>query len=255
MSPDKWRFLHMNKKILLLIAVVFMTFLVACNDNAGDETDELKALEVDFETPEKVEVDEVVELKATVTYGEDVVLDADEVVFEYWLHGNEEDSVKVNANNNEDGTYTAEVSFDADGIYEIYAHTTARDLHTMPKNSIIVGDGENHEPDNGTEDEHSHHTEGFQLHFMEPEQIEVNAETEFTVHLMLAENPLEAARVRYEIKNDAQETQDWVETEEVAPGEYTSTYSFAEVGNYQIVIHVENDEGLHEHTEQEIEVK
>ena len=123
--------------------------LAACGNGAENESDqeteELAMLEVEFQLPEKADVDEIVELEAIVTHGDEKVEDADEVEFEYWAEGNEDDTTMVESINNGDGTYTAEVSFESDGIYEIYAHTTARDLHTMPKKSITVGEGTSQE--------------------------------------------------------------------------------------------------------------
>lgn len=137
----------MRNKTIILMLVLLIGSLAACSnggeDGTEEDTDELKMLEVEFQLPEKADTGEVVELKAIVTYGDEKVDDADEVEFEYWLKGNEEDTTKVESNNNGDGTYTAEVSFESDGVYEIYAHTTARDLHTMPKKSITVGEGTN----------------------------------------------------------------------------------------------------------------
>lgn len=116
--------------------------LTACNESTDtdDASDELQELKVDFEVPESVDVDETVEMKAIVTYGDEKVKDADEVEFEFWEQGNKDDSTTIESKNNEDGTYTAEISFDHDGTFEVYAHTTARDLHTMPKETITVGD-------------------------------------------------------------------------------------------------------------------
>lgn len=246
----------MSRKIVMFLAIALLAVLVACNQDAEDETDGLKTLEVDFELPETAEVGEDVELKATVTFGEELVVDADEVIFEYWPQGNEEASTKVDSKNNEDGTYTANVSFDQDGVYEIYAHTTARELHTMPKKSITIGDAEsmNHEH-HGEEDAEGHaDTAGFSLHFMEPEAVEVDEEIELTVHATLDNEALEEANVRYEIKNEELAINDWVDTTETVPGEYTTTYSFSEPGNYTIAIHVENEDGLHEHVEKQVKV-
>lgn len=131
----------MENKFGMIILVLALAVLTACGDNS-DDANELKMLDVDFSLPETADVDETVELKATVTYGDDMVMDADQMDFEYWEEEDEEreDSTLVEGENNEDGTYTAEVSFDKDGVYEIYAHTTAEGLHTMPKKQIEIGD-------------------------------------------------------------------------------------------------------------------
>ncbi|WP_339226504.1 FixH family protein [Oceanobacillus sp. FSL K6-2867] len=134
------------KKIFGFVSILICIFaLAACGSNNNqaegevDSEDELLSLDVDFELPEQADVGETVELKATVTYGDEMVTDADEVVFEHWLTGNEDNSTMVESTNHEDGTYTAKVTFEEGGVYEIYAHTTARDLHTMPKKSITIG--------------------------------------------------------------------------------------------------------------------
>lgn len=139
----------MKNKLGLIGLIITIAILAACGDNSNDD-EELKMLEVDFELPETAEVDEDVELKATVTYGDEKVTDADQMEFEYWPEEDRDDSTFIDGENNEDGTYTAEVSFEEDGVYEIYAHTTAKALHTMPKKSIEIGNVS--ENDNNEED-------------------------------------------------------------------------------------------------------
>lgn len=131
------------KRFSITITMIILTaiLLVACDN--GDEKDELLMLEVDFEPETTASVGDEVELVATVTYGDELVTDADEMEFEYWIGDGEEDpeerdSITIDSTNNEDGTYSVEVTFDEPGEYWIYAHTTARDLHTMPKRSITV---------------------------------------------------------------------------------------------------------------------
>lgn len=131
----------MRKCFLFMLAFIII-ILTACSENKGEEAenlDELKALEVEFEIPETAEVGETILLKAIVTYGDEKVENADEVKFEYWEGENEDDSTTIESTNNGDGTYTAEITFERGGVFSIYAHTTARDMHTMPKKSITVG--------------------------------------------------------------------------------------------------------------------
>lgn len=156
----------MTKKIWFSLIILLLVLLASCgteddNENVEEDTEEeeLAALEVDFEVPETAEPGETVELKATVTYGEELVEDADEVMFETWVVGNEENSKKIEGIHQGDGVYTAETTFEEDGIYEMYAHTTARDMHTMPLESIIVGEVsdeelEAYENDEEDSDEH-----------------------------------------------------------------------------------------------------
>ncbi|WP_163970414.1 FixH family protein [Oceanobacillus halotolerans] len=251
----------MHKKTWILFFVLLcFTFLVACGDT-NEETeqdsddDELKVLEVDFQVPESAEAGETVELKAVVTYGGELVEDADEVEFEYWEQGNEDDSTMVESTNNEDGTYTAEVTFDRDGVYEMYAHTTAKDMHTMPIKEITIGDGTTEQEaahDNADEQEL---TEGFSMHFVEPETIEVGEEVDLVVHLKWDEEALENADVRYEvIQGDNTEQTEWADASETDAGEYTATHAFEQADTYTVTVHVENEDGLHEHDSYQLDV-
>lgn len=257
----------MKRRIWTILAVFVMTLLAACgnggssNDteqSSGNEEEELKALEVDFEVPETAEVGETVQLKATVTYGDEKVKDAEEMEFEYWEKGNEDDSTMVQSTNNDDGTYTAEVTFDQDGVYEMYAHTTARGMHTMPKKSITVGDGASGAEENssGSEvhDHGSHHAQGFGMHFAKPDTIKAGKETNLTVHLQMDDSPLEKADVSFEIWKDGSENHQYVDAEETKAGEYSAAHTFNEARPYNMTIHVKNDEGLHEHKEFQLEV-
>jgi len=252
----------MKKVFSTIMLVIIVIGLVACSmdnnntaENETNDSEELKTLEVDFEVPETADVNDSVKLKATVSYGDEMVTDADEVVFEIWQQGHEEESIMLETTNNEDGTYTAETTFENDGVYEMYAHTTARDLHTMPKKSITVGTGKNDQEAENHEEghDHGHHTEGFGLHFVEPENVNTDSETDLIVHLQMDGNPLEEANVRYEIwNNEVSDKHDWIDAEEIDPGEYTATHLFTESGTYHIQVHVENDDGLHEHKEYEV---
>ena len=134
----------MRKLTFVLMAVFTLMVLAACGgeDNADqvDESDELLALEVDFIVPESIEVGETIELLAEVTYGDEIETDA-VVKFEVWETEDEEreNSVTIEADNNGDGTYTADYTFEEETVYEMFAHTDANHLHTMPKEEITVG--------------------------------------------------------------------------------------------------------------------
>jgi YtkA-like len=244
------------KKLSLLVSILIIMFLAACgnsegNAKKGEDTkageEELKELKVDFAVPETAEPGETVELKATVTYGDEKVTDANEVVFEVWKKDKKDDSTKIDGKNNQDGTYTAEMMFEEAGMYEMYAHTTARDLHTMPKKAIMVGEGEAVEGHDNTE--------GFALHFMEPENVVVGKETELMVHLQMDEKPLKKASVQYEVNKEGQEDKETIKATEGTAGEYTGTYVFSESGTYQLKIQVKADDGIKEQKEYEIVVK
>lgn len=126
----------MRKFLLSIMLVLVLGVVAACGD---DDVDDFIFIEVDFILPETAEVGEPVEFIAHVTHDDDDVTEA-EVVFEVWEIEDEdmEHSVKFDGENNNDGTYTADFTFDEPGTYEMYAHTDAFDMHVMPKKSIVV---------------------------------------------------------------------------------------------------------------------
>jgi YtkA-like len=132
----------MKKRFTLFFLFVTLLFVSACSNEAENEEvdafSELTVLQVEFIVPEIAEAGEEITLEAMVTYGEEIVTDADEVTFEYWEADHRENSILLDAHNNGDGTYSAEVVFEKDGVYEMYAHTTAKDMHTMPKKTITI---------------------------------------------------------------------------------------------------------------------
>lgn len=234
------------RKITLTLLTLVLALLSACGSD--DETEELAALEVDFILPETAEPGESVTLEAIVTYGEELVEDADEVVFEYWLQGHEDDSTNVEGTHTSDGSYTAEVVFEEDGVYEIYAHTTARGLHTMPLKSIVVGDV-GHDEHAGQDDS------GFHAHFMDPEAPTAGEETDLVVHLMNDGEAIADASVQFEVvPENGDGNSESLDAEETAAGEYAAVYEFPEAGTYTVVIHVEADD-LNEEVEHTVEVE
>lgn len=144
-----------------------MAVLAACSNNEADtaeeeDTDsmELPVLEVDFDVPEHVEVGETIDLTAHVTFDDEPVEDAREVLFEVWTQGHADDSVEIEGVHQEDGTYTASFTFEEEAVYEMYAHTTARELHVMPLETVIAGDAEPSEEEAHDEMDHEHHEHG-----------------------------------------------------------------------------------------------
>lgn len=241
------------KKFLIVLTTLLLAMLAACSGNDNNEsaeTDELLMIEVDFIVPEQVDVGETVELKAEVTYGDELVTDA-KVVFEVWELGDEENSEKLDGTNNDDGTYTVDYTFDRDGIFEMYAHTDAKHQHVMPLKQITVGEGGEYEDVDGHV---AFHTEGFDLHFMNPESVQVGEEMELTAHITLHDEPLENAQVRYEIALTDSEETTLLDGELLNDGSYSATHTFDEAGTYSIQVHVEDDADLHEHATYEIEV-
>ena len=131
------------KKLFLTLA---MAAVLAVGCGAEDDTvDTLESGEVPVEvivevlTPEKLNAGEATTLEVKVTQGDEAVNDADSVDFEVWESGLREEGAMLDGELTEDGVYTAEYTFDHDGVYYMYAHTTARGMHVMPKQQFIVG--------------------------------------------------------------------------------------------------------------------
>ena len=123
---------------VLIISVI----LSGCNEKV-DTTKDGSAMpamvEVTIVNEDKLNVGEQVELSVQVKQGKDFVNDADEVVFEVWESGLREQGVKLDGKLKKDGTYAVHYTFDHDGVYYMFAHTTARSMHVMPKMKLIVG--------------------------------------------------------------------------------------------------------------------
>lgn len=131
----------MKNWLYSLVAVPFL--LVGCGDEQEVETldnMEMPAIvEVDIQTTEQLNAGETIELAARVTQDEEAVNDAKEVKFEVWESGLRDEGEMIEGQLTEDGIYVAEHTFDHDGVYYMFAHTTARGMHVMPKQELIVG--------------------------------------------------------------------------------------------------------------------
>ncbi|MFD1387016.1 FixH family protein [Oceanobacillus oncorhynchi subsp. oncorhynchi] len=167
------------KKKIFFILIALMAVLAACSNNQADtaeeeDTDsmELPVLEVDFDVPEHVEVGETIDLTAHVTFDDEPVEDAREVLFEVWTQGHADDSVEIAGVHQEDGTYTASFTFEEEAVYEMYAHTTARELHVMPLETVIAGDAEPSEEEAHDEMDHEHHEHGHDADEHDQEEAE-----------------------------------------------------------------------------------
>jgi hypothetical protein len=150
----------MQKKMGMFVLLLILSIgLAACNDETEDDSsmddlEELPVLEVDLQVSNSIEAGETLEMLAEVTFGDEIVTDADEVDYEIWEKGARDDSDFIEADNHEDGTYTAETVFDEDGIYHVQVHVTARDMHTMPEQEVTVGEGGDYSHVDEDEDEH-----------------------------------------------------------------------------------------------------
>lgn len=131
------------KKLLVLGA--FGLLLAGCGaeeeraDSASAAEQEVHPLEVEVLTEAAGEPGEWT-LEAYVSQGGEAVDDADEVKFEVFEAGKKDESVKIDYANVEDGVYSVEHTFAEEGVYYFIPHVTARGMHTMPTQQVIVGD-------------------------------------------------------------------------------------------------------------------
>jgi len=141
-------------KVKIISALSMITLMLgACGNKEEVHTDHqtgmMQEVSVEIQTPKELPVGEEVILSAKVTQGEEAVNDA-HVEFEVWESGLRDDSVMIDGELTEEGVYESSYTFDHDGVYYMFAHTTARDMHVMPKEELIVGnpDMDNVLPDN-----------------------------------------------------------------------------------------------------------
>ncbi|MFJ7733497.1 FixH family protein [Lysinibacillus sp. NPDC097231] len=130
----------MKKWLLALIAVPAL--LVGCGEKKEPvtlkEPEMPQMLEVEILTPKEVAINKTIELAAHVDQGGKNIDDA-VVEFEVWESGKRDEGQMINGKLEKDGVYKATTTFDHDGVYYMYAHTTANGIHNMPKQQITAG--------------------------------------------------------------------------------------------------------------------
>lgn len=249
------------KKVSLFVLVGFLAlFISACGnsneDNGAKEDEKLEAIEAKLDVPEKGKKGETVSLSTKVTQGEENVEDAGEVKYEIWKNNHKEESEMIAAEHDKDGVYKAEKTFEEDGMYTVQVHVTARDMHTMPKSEIEIGEVEAGEHGEESEDgHHDHHESTVSIHLNKPDTITMNQEAEMDVHVENEEKALEKAEVRLEIYKEGQEKHEWVDLTAGEAGKYNGSYTFPDKGTYNVQVHVTKGEDIHEHTMQTVEVQ
>ncbi|MGV2941911.1 FixH family protein [Mesobacillus sp. LC4] len=130
------------KKLILLILSTVLVF-VGCSNKSTEDLEIPELIEVAVETtPATLTVNETIRIEAKVTQGKEVVKDADEMKFEIWKDGQEDDQhEKLSGKlDKEKGVYYAEKIFDEAGKYNVIAHVTARDMHNMPKIQLEISE-------------------------------------------------------------------------------------------------------------------
>ncbi|MGG0716874.1 FixH family protein [Robertmurraya massiliosenegalensis] len=147
-----------KNQIRLLAMFIFVIMLTACSKKES----ELPYVEVDLSvTPEQADVGEMVTIEAKVTYGDEVVTDADEVSFEIW-RAHDEEHEKIEIEHAGEGNYRLEKTFEQEGTYYVISHVTARDMHNMPKREFVIGEAS--EPEETPSSSHMNHEDSEEDH-------------------------------------------------------------------------------------------
>ncbi|MFZ4452958.1 FixH family protein [Salibacterium aidingense] len=248
------------KSLYTVAAVSIVMLLSACgqaqeeeNSTSGEDAS-MEAIDVEIDMPGKQEPETEIEIAASVTQGNDQVTDADEVRFEIWKEGAKENSEEIMAEDRENNRYSISKTFEEDGVYHVTAHVTARDMHNMPTEEIIIGDPETEKNEEHESTDHEEESSALETN-LQSENITVGEPSDITFEVNYEEEPLTDARVRYEIQKSDAETQSWVDAEETDDGVYTGTHIFEAAGEYRLTVHVENEEDLHEHQQETMEVE
>lgn len=92
--------------------------------------------------PVEVKVGENIRFEAKVTYQDQPVDDAKEVMFELGRTdgSTDEQHVMETVASSGDGLYVWETSLDEAGEYEVTSHVTAMDQHSMPSETFVVNE-------------------------------------------------------------------------------------------------------------------
>ncbi|MBM7620912.1 hypothetical protein JOC95_002767 [Bacillus tianshenii] len=271
------------KKLSLFISIFAVLLLAACGNNNSDstkETDEKlpEMVQVEILLPEKIEPDEEVKIEALVTQGKEKVEDASEVTFEVWKQGQEKDHEMIEGKNDGSGIYSFTKTFEEEGLYFVVAHTTARDMHVMPRVEMTVGNpdpatkegdesghdhGSEHSDHEGSHDGEAHsdhesqdheHAATLMMTLNNQEAVKVNREATLSTELKKDNAALKGATVRFEVWHADSEKHEFIDAAEVSEGVYEAKTTFKQKGKHNVQIHVEKDE-LHEHQLEELEVE
>ncbi|MFC4353572.1 FixH family protein [Chryseomicrobium palamuruense] len=130
------------KKWLALVALALVVSGCTQEDSHEDHTmhdEDVAIVEVEIINEAVYNPGDEVTLSARVSQSGEAVDDAEEVLFEVWESGHYEESQKIEGELSEDGVYEATYTFETEGVFYMFAHTTARDMHVMPKQMITIG--------------------------------------------------------------------------------------------------------------------
>ncbi len=175
------------------------------------------------------------------------VPDASDVKIELWKEGQESHET-IPAVHQSDGVYTVQKTLAEPGTYNAMYHVTARDFHSMNKQTFTV---KGEQPKPPTEAGHSHgdhHNDEVSYHLHPDGPVPANTSVRWSVHLQKEGTALDKATVQFEYWKNGGENPQFVDARETSPGEYAGHITLPAPGSYTLKIHVEKG-AIHDHKE------
>ncbi|OCS87231.1 FixH family protein [Caryophanon tenue] len=129
----KKRYVYSGLLIALLVS--------GCSEETShsSHTEMQEMIELEYMMTEPLQAGEQT-IAIQLTQHEEAVNDADSVIFEVWQAGHSDAAQKIEAVHTENGIYEAVYTFDDNTAYYVIAHTTAKGIHLMPKEQMIIGE-------------------------------------------------------------------------------------------------------------------
>jgi hypothetical protein len=240
--------------------ILCLGWLTACSMNGKSEPAPSKPstpIEVTFKTiPEAIQVNQPTTLQVMVKQGKNAVEDASDVQFEVWKKGQEKHQM-VRAKHQGKGVYTAEKTFDSEGMYFVTYHVTAKDMHSMKQMELTVGDinkneeemdkntAEQNQPSH-SHDHSSHHEHHGLTIELSPTETGKDQNTVFKINVQHEGKSLTNAHVTLEYWTGQEEKHTYVDAKEQSAGEYVANIKLSSSGEYHFRVHALKGE-LHDH--------
>lgn len=252
-----------------LLFTSFTFVFVACGQSETENSGptnvndiNLEPLEAELVIPESANPGDELTLQAIVTQGEEKVDDASEIIFEVWIEGEKSDSEMIEADlPGENGMYELSHEFTEEAIYKIQSHVTARGSHVMPVGEIIVGDieleDESQDVESTTDHNHGEHEKinnNLSVDWNSTQTVSADKEETLSVQVKWKEDAWVEGDVQFEIWKEGDKRHEWIDSEEVKDGQYETTHSFKDEGDYHVDVHLK-DEEIHDHVQFKLSVE
>lgn len=243
---------------LLIIALVSIAVLAACNNSKEGERTETKKKTTDLSAaltvPKQATVGDEVELKVTVTRDGKNYTKAKDVAFE--AENEEANTDQMMIATLKDDTYVAKLKIKDEGNYVIKAHVTAEDgSHVMPSREMAVTGNNSQKNERATDNtatksakqvtKHDERTHGnVTIIYNNPNSFKKDDKVNLSVSLKYKGEALSNASVRYQVITQFNGSKPiWINLQETSSGTYEAKHTFTQAGPYLLKLHAENGNG------------